>query len=160
MQTKRTLIVLPLIAIATTVFLTATTTLAAPPNVQIRSTQGQIVGTATVTDKTYLFGEQSFESLSFKINLMGLPPGDHRVSIREHARCDAPDFTTVGGQLVPPNSSTKPQQMRFGDLGNITVNADGKANASLGANTMAVPIHHGHVSTFLDFILRNGGASL
>jgi len=161
-----------LVSTATVGALMAMSAMAASQKVEIRNSAGQLVGTAVVSDKAYLLGQQSLELLSFKFDLKGLPPGDHRVSIHVHASCDAPGFATVGDQLLQPNlpeepasPASRPEKLEeaFGDLGNISVKADGKAKATLEANATAVPIEFGaapSVSTALGLILRNGGASL
>jgi Cu-Zn family superoxide dismutase len=84
-------------------------------------------------DNTTLAGTATFSGepgkISVKVDLTGAPPGDHGLHIHENGDCSAPDAMSAGGHWNPdmhmhgaPGATS-----HLGDLGNITVNADGTA---------------------------------
>ena len=62
--------------------------------------------------------------------LSGLPPGPHGFHIHEKGDCSAPDAASAGGHFNPADKAhggPRHGERHGGDLGNITANADGKA---------------------------------
>lgn len=67
------------------------------------------------------------------LETLGLPPGVHGVHIHEIAKCDAPAFESAGGHWNwsrRKHGHRNPQGYHAGDLGNLTVAADGKGFAT------------------------------
>jgi superoxide dismutase, Cu-Zn family len=122
----------------------------APVVVPIKTSAGEDAGTATFT--------QGKKDLVIKVNLKGLPVGEHAVHIHQKPLCDAPDFKTAGGHFNPDNKQ------------HGTLNPMGHHNGDMPQN---ITIGEGHVGqatfkvTYLSLdpsspnsILANGGTSI
>ena len=71
------------------------------------------------------------------VTVTSLPPGDHGIHIHTVGKCEGPMFTTAGGHLNPDmkmHGKDNPMGPHAGDLLNITVDAKGKAKATLVAS--------------------------
>jgi Cu-Zn family superoxide dismutase len=146
--------------------------IAAAPKVVIRNAQGQVVGTATITEQTLLLGQQFEATLQIKLDLKALPPGEHATFIHEHATCEAPGFTSAGGHFNPTKAfGATVNGYTLGDIGNFTVTANGKAKAMVGTPGLYGRIQFGlangapsvtlsQPSSILGLIRQNGGSSL
>ena len=90
--------------------------------VQLKDAQGKSVGTlALATAKP---------GVVMKLNLQGLPPGEHALHFHQNAKCDAPDFKSAGPHFNPDGKKhgfDNPEGHHAGDNANFTVGADGKA---------------------------------
>lgn len=86
---------------------------------------------AAKSGNTTLAGTAQFEgmpgAISLTLMVTGAPPGQHGVHIHETGNCDTPDAMSAGGHWNPgmqmhgaPGATS-----HLGDLGNMTVNADG-----------------------------------
>jgi len=67
------------------------------------------------------------------VETLGLPPGVHGVHIHEIAKCELPAFASAGGHwnwTSRKHGHKNPQGHHAGDLGNLSVGADGKGNAT------------------------------
>ena len=85
-------------AIALSVCFGALTLCAAGPKplvVKMMDGKGQSVGTATISAK------KSGQGVDIKLDLHGLPPGDHALHIHAVAKCEGPAFTTATGHFNP-----------------------------------------------------------
>ena len=89
---------------------------------------------APKSDNTTLAGTATFSgekgSVSMKVELTGAPPGEHGLHIHMTGDCSAPDAMSAGGHWNPgmhmhgaPGATS-----HLGDIGNITVAADGTAS--------------------------------
>lgn len=81
--------------------------------------------------------EQTPHGVLIKGTLSNLPAGAHAIHIHETGKCDAPDFKTAGGHFNPTKKThgmMSPGGKHEGDLPNITVTADGKAQFEFFAN--------------------------
>lgn len=99
--------------------------------------EGESSVTATFapkSDNTTLAGTATFSgekgSVQVKVDLTGAPPGEHGLHIHETGDCSAADAMSAGGHWNPsaqmhgaPGAATS----HLGDIGNITVKADGTA---------------------------------
>lgn len=124
----------------------------APLNIELRTPQGQVVGTAQAT-------ATQGGGVRFALDLKGLPPGPHAIHIHETAKCEPPDFMSAGGHLNPEKKKhglESPEGPHRGDMPNITVGQDGTLKATVtnsaasleGANSLltagaALVIHAG-----------------
>ncbi len=57
--------------------------------VQLKDAQGNVVGTAVLTD--------SAPGIKIDVKVENLPPGEHAIHFLQNAKCDAPDIKTAGG---------------------------------------------------------------
>lgn len=73
------------------------------------------------------------QGVSITLNSVGLPPGMHGVHIHQIAKCTAPAFESAGGHLNWANKKhghNNPEGYHSGDLGNLSVGPDGRAQAT------------------------------
>src|SRR5580704_14606290 len=121
-----------------------------PTKVEMKDASGASVGTATIT------GDKSGSGVSIRLDVHGLTPGEHAVHIHQNAKCEAPGFTTAGGHFNPDKKKhglESPDGHHAGDMKNFTVDAKGKAKATvLDAD---VTLADGDHSVF-----SNGGTAL
>src|SRR5437868_15427126 len=59
-----------------------------PVTIDIKNTQGQSIGSATLSEAAH--------GVKIKIDVKGLPPGEHSVHIHQVAKCEPPDFKSAG----------------------------------------------------------------
>src|SRR5881275_3232777 len=67
------------------------------------------------------------------VNTRGLPAGVHGLHIHEIAKCTAPTFQSAGAHwnwTLKQHGRKNPRGYHAGDLGNLTVNSDGKGVAT------------------------------
>ncbi len=96
--------------------------------VDMHDGMGNSVGTAELSAAP--------KGVSIKLDLKGLPPGDHGIHIHGVAKCEGPAFTTAGGHLNPDmkhHGLMNPDGPHAGDMPNLTVAADGTAKATVVA---------------------------
>jgi Cu-Zn family superoxide dismutase len=103
--------------------------------------------------------EQKGDGIQVKIRVTGLKPGRHGMHLHAAAVCQGPAFTTAGTHLNPggmKHGRLNPQGRHLGDLPNLEVDKNGKADATvdvsgaeaskglkafLGARGMSLVIH-------------------
>lgn len=93
---------------------------------QVKSAEGAEMGTVTLT-------ETASGKMQVTIDLTGVPEGVRAVHIHETGQCDAPSFESAGGHLADgmDHGAHVPGGMHPGDLPNLTVGADGIAQADV-----------------------------
>jgi Cu-Zn family superoxide dismutase len=99
----------------------------ASANLESRS-GSTVTGTATFTE-----GD---EKVTVKLDVAGATPGKHGVHIHENGDCSAPDATSAGGHWNPSgvnHGAPEASPHHAGDMGNITVGADGKGTLTLSS---------------------------
>jgi len=90
--------------------------------VELRSAQGGVVGSATLTE-----GPQG---VRLTVEPSGLAPGRHGMHIHAVGKCDPPAFTSAGGHFNPEGKQhgwMNPAGAHAGDLPNLSVALDGTA---------------------------------
>jgi Cu-Zn family superoxide dismutase len=116
--------------------------------VELKDAKGQDVGSATLKNKN--------GGVNLKLNLTGLPPGEHVAHFHQNAKCEAPDFKSAGPHFNPESKKhglENPEGHHAGDLPNFTVKPNGKAKVSLTSKD--VTLGEGSHSLF-----SNGGTAL
>ena len=111
-------------------------------SVELRSTKGDPVGTAVLTETPH--------GVLVSATLNDLPPGDHAFHIHEHGQCVAP-FESAGGHFNPKGAQhgyLNPKGTHAGDLPNVTVLDDGRAKVELLAS--GVTLAKGKPGSLLD----------
>ena len=121
-----------------------------PVKVDMKDAKGASIGTATISAK------KSGQGVDIKLDLKGLPPGDHALHIHTAAKCEGPAFTTAGGHFNPDGKKhglENPDGAHAGDMQNFTVKANGTAKATItdARVTMGTDAHS---------IFSNGGTAL
>src|SRR5580693_8242385 len=100
---------------------------AAKTVVEMKDAQGKSVGTVTIAESGT--GEKS-AGVGLDLNLHDLPPGTHGIHFHQNAKCDGPDFKSAGPHFNPDGKKhglQNPDGHHAGDMKNITVDAQGKA---------------------------------
>ncbi|MGD0500775.1 MAG: superoxide dismutase family protein [Bryobacteraceae bacterium] len=98
-----------------------------PVKVDLKDAKGASVGTATIS-------ANKGSGVTIKMDLKGLPPGEHAAHIHAVAKCEAPAFTTAGGHFNPDQKQhgmDNPMGPHAGDMPNFTVKPNGTAKVTL-----------------------------
>jgi Cu-Zn family superoxide dismutase len=116
-----------LFSVAIVLVLAVSITAVAKSTVELKDAQGKSVGTAVLWSKT---GKGASSGVFMKLDLHGLPPGQHALHFHQKAQCDAPDFKSAGPHFNPEGKKhglENPDGHHAGDMNNFTVNAKGQA---------------------------------
>jgi superoxide dismutase, Cu-Zn family len=99
---------------------------AAKIKVELKDSQGKDVGSVMITEKG--------SGVSLKLALHDLPPGVHAIHFHQNPKCDPPDFKSAGPHFNPESKKhgfDNPEGPHAGDMRNFTVDANGKASATI-----------------------------
>jgi Cu-Zn family superoxide dismutase len=93
----------------------------------LRDSSGADVGRVTL--------REAGQRIQVRVRVSGLPAGLHGMHLHEAGRCEGPGFQTAGGHLNPKgqmrHGHQNPQGPHLGDLGNLRVGDDGKADVTV-----------------------------
>jgi superoxide dismutase, Cu-Zn family len=121
---------------------------AKPVTAEFKNAEGQTVGTATLSEVAH--------GVKIKLDIKGLPPGDHSIHIHQVAKCEAPDFKSAGPHFSPANSAAHDHSaMPAGDIPDfmLIIAADGTAHVSVVAPNVTMGDEPNSV-------FSNGGTSI
>jgi Cu-Zn family superoxide dismutase len=94
----------------------------------LKNAEGKEIGTATLTDAN--------GGVKVQVKVAGLPPGKHGIHVHAAGKCEPPDFKSAGGHFNPHGKKhglRSPEGAHAGDMPNLEVAKDGKANATFTA---------------------------
>jgi Cu-Zn family superoxide dismutase len=76
--------------------------------------------------------ERAEDGVNVRVRIEGLRPGEHGLHVHEFGDCSKADGTSAGGHFNPfdaPHGAPDAESRHVGDLGNVTANEDGVAEA-------------------------------
>ena len=98
-----------------------------PVTIDIKNAQGQSIGSATLSEAA--------QGVKIKIDVKGLPPGEHSVHIHQVAKCEPPDFKSAGPHFNGAGGHADHTGLPAGDIPDFSliVAPDGSAHATVVA---------------------------
>ena len=118
--------------------------------VSMKTSQGEDAGTALLT--------REGNGVKIKLNLKGLPEGEHALHVHQNAKCDAPDFKSAGPHFNPETKEhglKNPKGAHAGDMPiNLQVMADGTERITLVTQSISLK------PDAKNSVFANGGTSL
>ncbi len=96
-----------------------------PVTVEIKNAKGQSIGTAVLTEATH--------GVKIKLDVKGLPPGEHSLHIHQNAKCEPPDFKSAGPHFNGTAGHVDHVGLPAGDIPDFSliVAADGTGHATV-----------------------------
>jgi Cu-Zn family superoxide dismutase len=95
---------------------------------EIHDAQGNMVGTATLTEVA--------DGVKISLDASNLPPGLHGIHVHSVGKCEPPDFASASAHFNPDgrhHGTKNPLEPHphLGDLPNITVGSDGRIKTDM-----------------------------
>ena len=87
---------------------------------ELRNPQGEVVGSATLT--------QEVDGVTISVQVSKLTPGHHAFHVHAVGKCEPPGFTSAGGHFNPDG---QPHPGHAGDLPSLLAKADGRVSLTL-----------------------------
>ena len=87
------------------------------------------------------FTERSTGGVAVVVHIENAPPGIHGLHVHEKGDCSAPDASSAGGHFNPggdPHAGPTEMHRHAGDLGNITIEANGTGHLELVTDLLTV----------------------
>jgi Cu-Zn family superoxide dismutase len=94
--------------------------LARTARTELRNPQGEVVGSATLT--------QEVDGVTISVRVSKLTPGHHAFHVHAVGKCEPPGFTSAGGHFNPTD---QPHPGHAGDLPGLLAKVDGQASLTL-----------------------------
>lgn len=118
-----------------------------PVTVEIKDAQGQTVGTAALSAVT--------QGVKIKLDVKGLPPGEHSLHIHQNAKCEPPDFKSAGPHFNGASGHADHAGLPAGDIPDFSliVAADGTGHAAVVAPNVTL-------GTDDHSVFSNGGTAI
>jgi Cu-Zn family superoxide dismutase len=103
-----------------------------PVTVEIKDAQGQSVGTVVLTEAPH--------GVKIKLDVKGLPAGEHSMHIHQNAKCEPPDFKSAGPHFNGASGHADHAGMPAGDIPDFSliVAADGTGHATVVAPNISL----------------------
>jgi superoxide dismutase, Cu-Zn family len=105
-----------------------------PVSVDIKNSDGQSIGTATLTSAP--------QGVKIKLDIKDLPPGQHSIHIHQVGKCDAPDFKSAGPHFGGAHG-TQHGVVPAGDIPDFSL--------------IVAPDHTAHISVVAPNVTLGGG---
>jgi Cu-Zn family superoxide dismutase len=121
---------------------------AKPVTVNIKNAEGQSIGTAVLSEAPH--------GVKIKLDVKGLPPGEHSLHIHQVAKCEPPDFKSAGPHFNGASGGHADHTgLPAGDIPDFSliVAADGTAHATVVAPNVTL-------GTDEQSVFSNGGTAI
>lgn len=118
-----------------------------PVVAEFKNAEGQSVGTATLSEAAH--------GVKMKLDIKGLPVGEHSIHIHQVAKCEAPDFKSAGPHFSPAHTDHDHNSAPAGDIPDFTliIAQDGTAHVSVVAPNVTL-------GDAPSSVFSNGGTSI